>query len=103
MGTVDAKYIVLKLGERGCCVYDGKAYTYMEPFKVRAVDTTAAGDAFTAVLAVEYIKTGDIIRAARYANAAGALAATKHGAYTSLPFEGDVADLLLSHSFLVNE
>lgn len=56
----DVRYVVLKLGARGCYVYDGKYCDLIAPFVVQAVDTTAAGDAFTAALATEFLRTGDI-------------------------------------------
>jgi len=87
---VQAKYYVLKLGSRGAYVYDGKYSEILPAYDVEVVDTTAAGDAFTAALTVEYIKTKDIVRAAKVANAAGALAITKQGAYTSLPTQEEV-------------
>lgn len=81
----DAKYVVIKMGERGSVLFDGHQAMHFEAVKVDAVDTTAAGDTFTAALACEYLRTKDIARAVRYANAAGALAVTKLGAQNSLP------------------
>lgn len=83
--SVDIKYVVLKLGVRGCYIYDGKYCDLISPFDVNAVDTTAAGDAFTAALTSEYLRTNDIQAAAKYANAVGAITVTKVGAISSLP------------------
>lgn len=91
---VDTKYVVLKLGSRGCYVYDGKYCDLISPFEVQVVDTTAAGDVFTAALTTEYLKTGDILAAARFANAAGALATTKLGAIAAVPTLEEVKKLL---------
>ena len=82
---VTAKYYVIKLGGRGCYIYDGKYYHCLPAYGVNAVDTTAAGDAFTAALTLEYLRSGDIVRAGRYANVVGALAVSKKGALPSLP------------------
>ena len=84
---VVAKYYVIKLGGRGCYIYDGKYYHCLPAYGVNAVDTTAAGDAFTAALTLEYLRSGDIVRAGRYANVVGALAVSKKGALPSLPTE----------------
>jgi ribokinase len=54
-------------------------------FEVEPVDTTAAGDAFVAGLSVALAEGQEIYEAVRWGNAAGALAATKLGAQTSLP------------------
>lgn len=91
---VDIKYVVLKLGERGCYVYDGKYCDLISPFDVNVVDTTAAGDVFTAALTTEYLRTGDILASAKLANAAGALATTKLGAVNSVPTLEEVKNLL---------
>ena len=61
---------------------------------VKAVDTTAAGDAFTAGMAIHYIQHGDIAAAVSYGNAAGALAVTRLGAQPSLPRADQVAQFL---------
>ena len=82
---VDIKYVVLKLGARGCYVYDGKYCDLISPCEVPVVDTTAAGDVFTAALTTEYLRTGEILPSARFANAAGGLAVSKKGAIASIP------------------
>ncbi|HOJ49039.1 MAG TPA: ribokinase [Bacillota bacterium] len=95
MNAVDIKYVVLKLGARGCYIYDGKYCDIISPYDVQPVDTTAAGDAFTAALTLEYLRTGDIITAARFANAVGALTVTKVGAITSLPTRKEVEQFII--------
>ncbi len=83
---VDTKYVVLKLGSKGCFIYDGKYANFSEAFKINPVDTTAAGDSFTAALTLEYLRNGkNILEAARYANAVGAMVASKSGAAPSIP------------------
>ena len=91
---VDIKYVVLKLGERGCYIYDGKYCDLISPYDVPVVDTTAAGDVFTAALTTEYLRTNDIISSAKFANAAGALAVTKLGAINSVPTLEEVRKLI---------
>jgi len=78
-----ARHAVTKLGARGA-LYVGDTEVFAPAFKVRAVDTTAAGDAFTAALAVAW-KDMELTAALRFANAAGALAATVEGAQPSMP------------------
>ncbi len=95
----DIKYIVLKLGARGSFIYDGKYCDICGPYEVEAVDTTAAGDAFTAALTLEYYRNGgDIRNACRYGNAVGALTVTKPGALTSLPSKEEVELFMETHS-----
>jgi ribokinase len=89
---VPSRYAVIKLGERGALVYDTEQDLpkYLEGHPVEAVDTTAAGDAFTAAMTAHYLRFSDLPEAVRYANAAGALAVTRLGAQPSLPTEQQV-------------
>lgn len=88
---VKAKYIVIKLGARGAFLYDGKRYASIPPVRAeKVVDTTAAGDAFTAALTIEYLKYGDIRGALKYAAAAGAIAVSREGAAVSVPTEEEL-------------
>lgn len=96
-----AKYIVLKLSDRGCCSYDGKSFEYYNSHYVHAVDTTAAGDAFTAALTVEYLQTKNLMTACKYANIVGALAVTKFGAMSSLPTTKEVEDFVVAKKIKV--
>ena len=97
---VKCKYIVIKQGERGCFVYDGKHYFMLPPMRAgQVVDTTAAGDAFTAAMTIEYLRSCDIKAAARYGNAAGAITVTRKGASNSIPTAVEVEQLLKSGGF----
>ncbi len=88
---VDTKYVVLKLGAKGCFIYDGVYANFAEGCKIAPVDTTAAGDCFTAALTLEYLRNGkNILEAAKYANAAGALTCLSEGAAVSLPTDSAV-------------
>ena len=82
---VDAKYYVLKLGGRGAFLYDRRYYKLFSSFDIDVVDTTAAGDAFTAALSLEYLRSKDIRRACVYANLVGSLTVSKKGASPSIP------------------
>ena len=66
-----------------------------KPPTVDAVDTTGAGDTFTAALTVAIVEGQEPEAALRFACAAGAAAATKAGAQPSLPFRKDVEALLI--------
>lgn len=81
----NAKTIVLKMGAQGAYLYEDGEGEFFPAHKVNAVDTTAAGDAFTAALTVKYISSGDIKEAIRFANVVGALTVTRMGAQPSLP------------------
>jgi ribokinase len=88
------RQVVIKLGAQGAYLHDGNTGRLIPGFKVDAVDTTAAGDAFNGALAVALGKGFSLQDAIRFANAAGALCTTKHGAQASMPTLMDVEVLL---------
>jgi ribokinase len=88
--------IVMTLGARGCLVWDHGLVRLIPAFPITPVDTTAAGDAFNGALAVALGGGVSVIEAARYANAAGALAATRPGAQPSLPGAAELEKFLKS-------
>ena len=77
--------VVLTLGERGAMLTQDGSTRVVPSFQVQPVDTTAAGDAFVAGLAVALAEGRTLADAVRWGNAAGALATTRHGAQPSLP------------------
>ena len=80
-----AKTVFLKLGPEGALVSDGRKRERLPGKKVKAVDATGAGDCFCGA-ALARLAAGDSIwDAARYANAAAALATTGFGAVDPLP------------------
>ena len=72
----------------------GEDIARTKPPKVVAVDTTAAGDTFTAALTVALVEGQEPETALQFACAAGAAAATKRGAQPSLPTRDEVIALL---------
>ena len=82
---VDAKYIVIKLGDKGTFIFDGSEYYVVPAEKVTAVDTTAAGDVFTAVMTYVYLSNSNIVSAVKYATCAAAISVTRSGAAPSVP------------------
>ncbi|MBQ3151432.1 MAG: ribokinase [Clostridia bacterium] len=80
-----AKYVVLKLGDRGCSIFDGKEITILPSYPAKVVDTTAAGDCFTAAMALELVRSGDIYKASDMGNRAGGIAVSRMGADVSMP------------------
>jgi ribokinase len=89
------KSVVLKLGKKGAMLVgrDGDI-ELVRGFDVDVTDTTAAGDAFTAALAVAHQEQMDWPAALRFANAAGALACQNFGAQPSLPGRDAVEKLM---------
>lgn len=81
-----ARIAVITLGSRGCVACEESDNpTHVPSFPVTAVDTTAAGDAFAGALGFCLALGQPILEALRFASAAGALAATRHGAQPAMP------------------
>ena len=65
-------------------------------FPITPVDTTASGDAFNGALAVALARGEDLSQAVKYANAAGAITATRPGAQPSLPTRKELEQFMVS-------
>jgi ribokinase len=91
----DGRLVAVTYGADGAALFEnGKEVTRARPPQVEAVDGTAAGDAFAACLVVGLLEGRDRTQALERACAAGALAATRHGAQPSLPRTADLDAIL---------
>jgi ribokinase len=88
-----ARCVLVTLGERGVLACAEERRRHVPAFRVDAVDTTAAGDAFNGALAVALTEGRELPAAVRFANAAAALACTRRGAQASLPTRAEVERL----------
>ncbi len=89
-----APMVALKMGAEGCWVSTGAARDRVAGNRVSAVDATGAGDCFDGAFIARIVAGDTPIAAARYANAAAAMATTGYGAVAPLPCHGDVAAFL---------
>ena len=81
-------------GEGAALFRDGKKLAEAKPPRIEVVDTTGAGDTFTAALTVALVEGQDMEAAVRFACAAGAAATTKLGAQSGMPTREEVERLL---------
>jgi len=86
--------VIVTLGSNGALLVTEENTIHIPAFKIDAVDTTAAGDAFIGGLATALQKGQTLEAAVRYGNACGALAATKYGAQPSLPSAEEVDKII---------
>jgi len=86
--------VITTLGKEGAIVTGGEGAIKVPGFRVKAVDTTAAGDTFAGAVACALAEGQPLENAVRFANAAAALSATKQGAQSSIPTRAEVDQLL---------
>ena len=80
------KEVLVTLGEKGVFINSAVCGECMIPaYKVETVDTTAAGDSFTAALAIMLSEKKNIIEAAEFANLVSSIVVTRKGAQSSIP------------------
>ena len=80
------KNVIITLGEKGLFYSNGKKEIYIESSKVKAIDTTGAGDAFNGGLAFGLLKEKPIKECLEFANKVAGLSTTKLGAGDAMPF-----------------
>jgi ribokinase len=85
------KSVVVTLGAEGALVASAEGVSRVPAVKVDAVDTTGAGDSFTAALAYRLGAGASLAEAAAYAARVGAATVTKEGAQASFPTAAEVA------------
>lgn len=77
--------VIAKMGARGAMLVNDSGSVMIPGFRIRAVDTTAAGDSFNAGFATALAEDKPIREAIRFANAAGALSTMASGAQSAMP------------------
>jgi len=88
--------VILTLGARGVYVSSNEMTGIVPGFKVKPVDTTAAGDVFNGALAVAMAEGRPLAEAVRFANAAAAISVTRLGAQPSAPKRAEIEQMLKS-------
>lgn len=86
--------VILTLGARGAYLAGVSEQHLVPGFKVKAVDSTAAGDIFNGALAVALAERKSLREAVRFANAAAALSVTRLGAQPSAPNRAEIERFL---------
>ena len=80
-----AKNVIVTLGEKGSVLINKDEYIKVEPHKVDAVDTTAAGDSYLGALVSKLSEGKSIKEAMEFASLCSSKTVTKKGAIVSLP------------------
>lgn len=92
--TAGPRHVIVTLGSGGAFLLNASGAWHVPAFRVRAVDTTAAGDVFCGALAVAAAGGEVTTDALRFASAASALSVTRPGAQSSIPARREVEEFL---------
>ncbi len=90
------KRVIITMGSRGSIVAAGQTITPVEPRKVKAVDTTSAGDTFVGATVLRYLDGDTLEDAARFASVASSITVTREGAAQSIPTLEEVKKVIES-------
>ncbi|KRP60359.1 ribokinase [Pseudomonas trivialis] len=82
--------VIITLGAEGALFADGERFEHLAAPKVKAVDTTAAGDTFVGGFAAALVNGRSEAEAIRFGQVAAALSVTRDGAQPSIPTLNDV-------------
>jgi len=92
--------IVMTLGANGCLVNEGTKEYLLPAFPVeKIIDTTGAGDCFTAALAVAIAEKQTFIEAVKFASAAGAYCVGVKGVIDAIPTRHDIIKILSKKNY----
>ncbi len=92
------KNIIVTEGEKGINYYSQNNKLHLETLKVKAVDTTAAGDVFAGAFAASLIAENNLKKALEFAVQAAAYSVTKRGAQSSIPDKKELNEFLAERS-----
>lgn len=88
------KNIIVTMGSRGSMWLTKDELVVVPPYKVEAVDTTGAGDAFIGCFADTYVRTGDVVLAMKRASAFAAISVTRRGTQVAYPDKAELESFL---------
>ena len=91
------KTIIATLGSRGALIATNENIEIVSGYKVKVVDTVAAGDSFNGAFAVALTEGKTLQEAVKFANAMGALTVTEKGAIPSLHTRAQVEEFILNN------
>lgn len=94
--ALGCRIVALTLGKDGTLVATPEARQQVPAFPVEAIDASGAGDTFDGAFLVEWLRLGNPFAAARYANAAAALATLGRGAVAPIPRRATIEAFIAS-------
>lgn len=92
--SLGVKKVIVTLGARGAAVAEGQNIDYIPARKVKAVDTTSAGDTFVGACALKLSEGKTLKEAAEFAAVASSITITREGAAVSIPSLKEVQEVI---------
>jgi ribokinase len=92
-----ARVVLITIGERGVVGCDTEGFWEVKPPRVRVVDTSGAGDAFCAALAVALVEDRSIREASDWACRVAALSVTHQGTIPAYPTRAEADEFIRSY------
>ena len=90
MAELGVKKIIITMGSKGAMLYEDGEAELIPSIRVKAVDTTAAGDCFNGALTIAISEGRSLKEAVVFANRAAAISVTRPGAQVSMPYRHEV-------------
>ena len=90
LNEMGVKNIVITLGTNGSSTIENNEYIHVDSYKVKAIDTTAAGDTFIGALTVELSRGRKLKDAMDFASKASSITVTRNGAQKSIPYRNEL-------------
>ena len=90
ISDMGVKHVIITLGSKGAFIYSDSGAQMIPALKVKAVDTTAAGDVFNGALITAMAEDRSLEEAVRFACKASAISVTRSGAQSSAPYRNEV-------------
>lgn len=88
--AMGVKNVIITLGSKGCLIKEGSISYRVDAFRVKPIDTTAAGDTFNGALCVGLAENMDLQHAVLMASKASSIAVTRMGAQSSIPYREEI-------------
>lgn len=93
----EVKYVIITMGEKGAAVISKNKLVLIPAYKVKAIDTTAAGDSFIGALTTKMkkgtIDIDNLIEAVKFGNMVSSIVVQKQGAQPSIPYLSEIDDI----------
>ncbi|SIQ42574.1 ribokinase [Halanaerobium kushneri] len=95
--------LIITMGSKGSCLFYEDNKIHIPALKVKAVDTTGAGDTFVGVFASKLIEGYNYVEAIKYASAASSITVQKHGAQEIMPYKSDIDNIFSNNKFEIKK